>query len=107
MDRNASFDRQRHGHQVAFGDETDDLDTQPVGRTLSRPRGVGTPEVTDRDVPDETNPANEGAPGSPGTKAGISNRGAEMEGNLTGGDERAAGGERREGQAEERSKPVG
>ena len=39
MDRNANVNRERRGHQVAFGDETDDLDAQPVGRRLSQPQG--------------------------------------------------------------------
>jgi hypothetical protein len=85
MDRNANVSRERRGHQVAFGDETDDLDMQPVGRTLAQRRGVGSPEMTDRDVPAETSSTTEDAPEPPRATGGISNREAEMEGDLTGG----------------------
>jgi hypothetical protein len=38
MDKNVNVNRERRGHQVAFGDDTDELDTQPVGARLPRPR---------------------------------------------------------------------
>jgi hypothetical protein len=51
MDRNRHANRQRHGHQVTFGDDTDELDNQPVGVRLTKPQGVGAPHATDQDVP--------------------------------------------------------
>jgi hypothetical protein len=51
MAKNTNANRERHGHQVAFGDDTDELDNQPVGVRLTKPQGVGVPRVTDQDVP--------------------------------------------------------
>jgi hypothetical protein len=41
---------ERRGHVLAFGDDTDELAEQPVGRRLTRPQGVGAPDVTDHDI---------------------------------------------------------
>jgi hypothetical protein len=51
MDKNTTPSRERHGHHLAFGDDTDELDLQPVGSRLTRPQDVGAPSVADQDVP--------------------------------------------------------
>jgi hypothetical protein len=61
MTRNVTH-RERRGHRVAFGDDSDVLDAAPLGRRLRRPQAIGAPHITNEDVSTEEGQADTGEP---------------------------------------------